>query len=509
MSSLELPASELFDTPPPPRPTTPPLRRGFVRVLLVLTLLTTLVYGIPFVAERTGYAYEAGRAHAATEALAKLGEDGQVERANTLFRLASRAVAPAVVHIDTGRKRRDSAAEVLPIGNGGMFAPEFAPLGVGSGVIIDKKNGYIVTNYHVIRGADQITVRVGRGAAQAAQELGHDEKTDLAVLQVKGGRFKVDAGWGDSDKLDVGDWVIAIGSPFNLDSTVTAGIVSATGRRNYMNGARDVYEDFVQTDAAINPGNSGGPLVDLTGKVIGINTAIFSENGGSQGIGLAISSALAKRVTDDIISKGKVVRGYLGVGLDRIDPASLELLKVPETGGVLVTAVQPQSPADRAGLQPGDIITTVGGKPVDDPTTLRNRAASLDVGSKVTIGIVRSGKPQSMEVTIGELPTPNITMLLGLKLKEIPGGQGGNPSAEPVITIEAVAPGSPAAGIGLQPGIQVVGIGQRKIRTLSEYELLAAQSDPNVGLPLRLRFPNGQEALVIVGGPEPKSKTGR
>ncbi len=488
---------------PPPRPTTPPVRRGFVRVLAALSVLTSIVYGIPFVADRTGYAYEAGRARAAIEALATLGEDGQVERANTLFRLASRAVAPAVVHIDTGRKRRESTADAIPIGGGGMFAPEFAPLGVGSGFVIDKKNGYIVTNYHVIRGADQITIRLGRGAAQAALEVGHDEKTDLAVLQVKGGRFKVEAAWGDSDKLDVGDWVLAIGSPFNLDSTVTAGIVSATGRRNYMTGGRDVYEDFVQTDAAINPGNSGGPLVNLSGKVIGINTAIYSENGGSQGIGLAISSSLAKRVTGDIITKGKVVRGYLGISLDAIDPAKHELLKLPESGGVLVTGVQPQSPAARAGLMPGDIITNIAGKAVEDPSGLRNRTANLDVGAKVAVDIVRRGKPLSLEVTIGELPTPNVTAMMGLILREVPPGQNGNTTSEPAVVITDVAPNSPAATIGLQPGIQVVGVGQYKIRGLAEYEQLAAQTDLAIGLPLKLRLPDGREALVYVGGPGP------
>ena len=265
MASFE--PQDQFGPEPPPRPTTPPVRRGFLVILFLLCVAASLVYGIPYVAERTGYAWESGRSRAAIEALDRLEKGGQIARSSELFRMATVAVSPAVVNVETGVQR----------GGGG-----FEPLEAGSGFIIDKEHGYVVTNNHVVRGADKVLVRMSQGGAVAARLVGADPKTDLAVLQIKTD-LKVEAQWGDSDKLDTGDWVLAIGSPYLLDHTVTAGIISATGRKNLRlpNTDADSYQDFLQTNAAINPGNSGGPLINLAGKVIGINTAILtSEHGG-------------------------------------------------------------------------------------------------------------------------------------------------------------------------------------------------------------------------------------
>ena len=294
---------ELVEPPPPPRPTTPPVRLVFLKVLGVMLVLALVVRGIPILVGQAGYAWEAGRSRAATEALAKLNEGDVQDRASILFRMATRAVAPAVVNVRTIVNSAANRGE-----------------GLGSGVIIDKENGYVVTNNHVVKGADKILVRVGRTKEYEATVVGTDERSDLAVLKIPG-PLAVSAEWGDSDKLDVGDWVLAIGSPFALDRTVTAGIVSASGRNNLMSG--DLYEDYIQTDAAINPGNSGGPLIDLHGKVIGINTAVLAPKDGGylgQGIGLAISSSLARRVVDQLIRNKRVVRGYLGVMTEPLSP---------------------------------------------------------------------------------------------------------------------------------------------------------------------------------------------
>ena len=363
---------------PPPRPTTPPVRRGFILALLLLCLAATLVYGIPYMAERTGYSWEAGRSRAATEALKKLDAAGVIDRSSALFRMATTAAAPAVVNIRNWRAGRLPAGVMPPAGGAGRFDRGLLPIAAGSGVVIDKTNGYIVTNNHVIKDADEVVVRLGRGGEWPARVVGADPKTDLAVLQVKA-PFETEAAWGDSDKLDIGDWVLAIGSPFELDRTVTAGIVSATGRSNLRIIGDGAYEDFIQTDAAVNPGNSGGPLIDLRGHVIGINTAIYSpsaENGqraegGNVGIGFAISSNLARRVVEELIKNGRVSRGYLGVILEDAGSDAARKAGVKETSGALVFALDPDGPAAVAGIQPNDVIVKLGNHEIADRTSLR------------------------------------------------------------------------------------------------------------------------------------------
>ena len=301
-----------FDEPPP-RPTTPPVRRGFLLVLFVLSLAALVVYGVPYVAERTGYAWESGRARA------DIGSPG----ASSTRPESSIARPPCFAWRRRPFRRRSSTCNrfergaeakgfrACPLG-GNRMTPGFQSSELGSGVIIDKAKGYVVTNNHVVKDADRIMVRLGPGDEVRARLVGADPKSDLAVLQIKAD-LKVQAEWGDSDQLDIGDWVLAIGSPLGFDHSVTAGIVSATER----NGLRiSEYESFIQTDAAINPGNSGGPLVNLAGKVVGINTAIITQSGGYEGIGLAIPSSQARRVVESLIKDGKVVRGYLGVRLD-------------------------------------------------------------------------------------------------------------------------------------------------------------------------------------------------
>jgi serine protease Do len=479
---------------PPPRPTTPPVRRGFLWVLIVLCFMASLVYGIPYVAEQSGYAWESGRSRAAMETLEKLDKAGVISRSSALFRMATTAVAPAVVHVQTRRARRDPNIPGLPLGGGQRFGRGLEEMGLGSGVIIDKDNGYVVTNNHVIKDADEIVVRLSHGIDLPARLVGADAKTDLAVLKIHA-ELKVAAAWGDSDKLDPGDWVLAIGSPFAIDRTVTAGIVSATERNDLQ---INEYESFIQTDAAINPGNSGGPLIDLNGKVVGINAAIISKSGGYEGIGLAIPSSMAKRVVESLIKEGKVVRGYLGVRIQPLTPALVKEFHLPDTKGSIVTEVQPGSPAERAGLQVGDVIVKLGDREVRDPAGLRNETAGMAIGLKTPLTYYREGKPNTVDVTIAELRSSPVLATLGFRVRELPQANAG--PGESLLIIDDVQPGSPAHRAGLQPGLRIVGVGRTPVHNKAEYDAAAASFNPAEGLPLRIETPDGQTAFVTVGG---------
>jgi serine protease Do len=478
---------------PPPRPTTPPVRRGFLLVLAILCLVAGVVYGVPLVAFRMGYAYEAGRAQAASEALAKLDKAGVINRASALFHEATTAVAPAVVSVITSRAIRRG---ILPGFQGGQLGQEYVE-GLGSGVIIDKDNGYVVTNHHVIKGADSIQVKLPLGTELPAKLVGADPQTDLAVLQVKG-PLMAEAHWGDSSAVEIGDWVLAIGSPYALDRTVTAGIVSATGRTNLRlvsEGAS--YQDFIQTDAAINPGNSGGPLVDLRGTVVGINTAILSQTGGYQGIGLAISSAMAKRIVEQLIKTGRVVRGFLGIMFQPLDRALAQKLGLEKPLGVVITNVEPESPADRAGLRPGDVVVALDGKDLDDWMAFRTRIANLAAGTKIRLTYYRDGRRETAEVIIGEMP---ILTAMGLLLRDPTPAEAAEGDG-PIIT--GVIPGS-IADRSLPPhlrkGLAIVEVGGRRVQTKAECDAAANALDPSQGIALRLRLPDGRLGQMTLGG---------
>ncbi|HWE38137.1 MAG TPA: trypsin-like peptidase domain-containing protein [Isosphaeraceae bacterium] len=498
-----------FDPHAPLRPTTPPVRRGFLLTLALLCLAASLVYGIPFILDRAGYAWEAGRSRAAIEALDKLEKAGKINDASVLFRMAATAVSPAVVNIHTETEFRGPNGQVQALG-----------IGLGSGVVIDKDKGYIVTNHHVIKDAIKIEVRLGRGQAIPARVVGADPQTDLAVIQVRGG-LPVAARWADSDKVAMGDWVLAIGSPFALDQTVTAGIVSATGRNNLRIIGEGGYEDFIQTDAAINPGNSGGPLIDLAGRVVGINTAIYSppvngngngrgerrgsphgEVGFNTGIGFAISSNMARRVVEQLVKEGRVIRGYLGVRIQdfsALAPAHAEALKVREGQGAVVSDVEPDSPAARSGLKNDDVIVEIGGREVVGAAGLRNIISSLGVGTRVPVRYYRDGKPRRGEVTIGEMPT---LVALGLRLRDLPPHLLRRLPDEPgsAVVVEQVAPGSPAEEKGLAPGMRVLGVGDQPVRSKAECEHAVARLIPGKAVPLRVRGADGRDYTIRLGG---------
>jgi serine protease Do/serine protease DegQ len=322
-------------------------------------------------------------------------------------------VRPAVVHLGTIQKAKSRRGPNVPQGNDDPFfrdffnqffgsegpdsRSEFRRPGLGSGVIIDKR-GLVLTNFHVVKGADEILIRLSDKREYRGQILGTDPKTDLAVVKFQPDHEITVASLGNSDALRVGEWAIAIGNPFGLDQTVTVGVISATGRSDV---GIATYENFIQTDASINPGNSGGPLVNLKGQVIGVNTAIVAAG---QGIGFAIPINMVKRVVDQLVDKGKVVRGWLGVALQPLSPDLAQSLGLAGTNGAVVGSTITGSPAAQAGLQQGDVIVTYDNTLVDDYRHVQRLVAETRVGKSVTLQIVRKKQKMDLAVTIAEVP---------------------------------------------------------------------------------------------------------
>jgi serine protease Do len=283
--------------------------------------------------------------------------------------------------------------------HGGTEMPSVPPASLGSGFIVDAAQGFIVTNAHVIQDADEVRVTLHDDTTMPAEVIGRDEKTDLALLKVKTKHPLTAVSFGDSSPMRVGDWVLAIGNPFGLGGTVTTGIISAQ-QRDINAGP---YDDFIQTDASINRGNSGGPMFDMQGRVIGINTAIYSPSGGSVGIGFAIPSNLAKPIIDQLMKYGKTRRGWLGVRIQTVTDDIAESLGVETSGGALVASVTPTGPAEKAGLKPGDIILEFDGKSVSQMRTLPRIVAETEIGRNVDLVYWRDGKKEKTKVAVGEL----------------------------------------------------------------------------------------------------------
>src|SRR5438477_1172751 len=285
--------------------------------------------------------------------------------------------------------------------NGGRRQPRtFKERSLGSGVIVTK-DGYILTNNHVEDGADEIKVARDKDKKQfTAKVIGRDPRTDIAVLKIDAKDLPFIT-FADSDKIEVGDVVLALGNPFGIGQTVTMGIVSATGRGGM--GIED-YEDFIQTDAAINPGNSGGALVDAEGRLVGLNTAILSRSGGSQGVGFAIPANLARSVMDQLIKSGKVERGFLGVGIQDLTPELARQFNVKDTQGALVSSVTPDSPADKAGLKSGDVIVEFNGRAVPDSRHLKLQVAETAPGSSTPVRVMRDGVNKMLSLTVKAMP---------------------------------------------------------------------------------------------------------
>ena len=431
------------------------------------------------------------------------------------FVAVSKRVTPAVISITSSKLVKSGPQGLDGQGNPFDFFRLPAPQGrsqrsqrstsLGSGVIVSA-DGLAVTNNHVVEEADQIEAVLPDKRRFKAVIVGTDPKTDMAVIRLTGAKNLPSVPWGDSKAVQVGEWVLAIGNPMGLSSTVTAGIISAEGRADV--GVAE-FEDFLQTDAAINPGNSGGALVTMRGELVGINTAIASRSGGSVGIGFAIPSRMAKPVMEALVASGKVTRGYLGIGLE---PMTAELAQhfrwSDPSKGILIAEVQPKTPAAGAGLQDGDIIVGLNGETVREVNQFRNTIALTKPGTKVTLDIVRSGKPQTLTVTLAELPgsrerpaakpdanpatelgfdVQNVTPELADKL-ELPDSAHG-------AVVTSVQPDSAADNAGLEQGDLIVAINRRPVHDTGD--LNKAASHLRAGDSVLLRVQRGDAGRYL------------
>jgi serine protease Do len=379
------------------------------RLLWILAVLC-LALVLPQLAEKVQYGLTRGqlraRADAASAELAKLGQTAELVKlsdTSKAFRLVASRIEPSVVHIDTSQEvemgRNRSSDEW-----GLQFPPgrrRFERQGQGSGVVVDAENGYVLTNFHVVQNASRVQVNLSDGRTILNEDIdvvGYDVLTDLAVLRLRAANLTA-AVWGDSLELQVGDWVLAVGNPYGLDRTVTSGIVSATQRRGFGHG---VYQNFLQTDAAVNPGNSGGPLLNIQGELIGITTAIIGE--AYQGISFAIPSEVAKDVYERLKEKGRVARGWLGVQLQEITPDIARQLNLKGQNGAFVSGILRGSPAEEAGVEPGDLVIEWNGQKVTGNAELPLLVASSQIGSKIQVKILRDGIAHVLTVKIAERP---------------------------------------------------------------------------------------------------------
>lgn len=425
------------------------------------------------------------------------------------FRNAADAIRPSVVSITsekTLRVGRQVMQPMLPDQFRRFFGEDFGfffnnpspgqksiQQGYGSGVIVSR-DGYVLTNNHVVADADQVVVKTQDNVEHTAKVIGTDPKTDVAVLKINASNLAA-ASLANSEEARVGDWVIAVGGPFGLENTVTAGIISATGRDAV--GIAD-YENFLQTDAAVNPGNSGGPLVNLRGEVVGINTAIASRSGSSAGIGFAIPSNLAKTVMDDLIPDGKIERGFLGAAIQDLTKELAKSFNYDGRDGVLVSDVSKGGPAEKAGLKSGDIIIHFNGRPLNHARQLRNTVAQTHPDSTVDVEIFRDGKRQTVPVKIGLLDDKMVLSAdqsqssstdLGLTVQtQTPelSRQLGYKDDQKGVVITEVETGSVAARAGLQPEQVILSINDREVTDARSFQELLKEHDLARGLRLQV-----------------------
>ncbi len=429
-------------------------------------------------------------------------------------------VTPAVVHI---RVEKTIKATGGMFGGGDQFynnpffqqffGPQFRfqqpknykQQAQGSGFIITK-DGYILTNNHVVQGADTITVILTDKQELKAKLIGTDPQTDIALIKINDGNDLPTVTLGDSDTLQVGEWAIAIGNPFGLSQTVTVGVISAKGRDQV--GIND-YENFIQTDAAINPGNSGGPLLNIHGEVIGINSALYTKSGGYMGIGFAIPINMAKSIEAQLKAHGKVIRGWLGVVIQDVDENLAKSFNLKKPEGILVSQVEAGSPAEKAGLKQGDVIISLNNRKLDNVNDLRNTIALTAPNTKVDLEIIRDGKAKDVALSIGEQPSnlgrPSIVSEKGSPLKQFGiAFQNLTPDLEEQfgykhdqgIIISEVQAGSPAAMAGLKPGLLVEEVNKQRVHNMRELERILKKSPNQNRILLRVR--NGDYSQYVV-----------
>ncbi len=439
----------------------------------------------------------------------------------TSFAPIVRNAQPAVVSITSTKVVKVSGDEGLaPFFDDPMFRQFFGDKGVGpqnrsgkpreqreqglgSGVIVSP-DGYILTNNHVIEGANQIEVVTSDRRELKGRVIGADPKTDIAVIKVEAKNLPA-LPIADSSQAQVGDIALAIGNPFGIGQTVTMGIISATGRGNL--GIED-YEDFIQTDAAINPGNSGGALINTSGQLIGVNTAILSRAGGNQGVGFAVPANLARSVMNQLLRNGKVMRGYLGVMIQPVTPEIAKAFNLQDARGALVGEVTPDGPAAKAGLMQGDVITELNGERVDESRALRLKTGELAPGSTVRLKVIRNGSPREVNVTLGELPNekeaasneqPENSSPNGLSVESLTpqiARQFALPSNLSGVVVTGVQDGSRADDAGLRRGDVIQQVNRQPVRNLAEFERVMKQSGDKSTLLLVNR--NGHTSFIVI-----------
>lgn len=465
--------------------------------------------------------------------------DGGIEnlrQTGKAFASVARAVSPSVVFIQVEGKASAGNGLPIPFGENWPFGNDFferffgdpsqpsprapnpnAPpnerrmMGQGSGFIFAAKNGvlsnksYVLTNNHVVENADKVHVTLQDGREFEAKITGRDAHSDLAVIELAVGGLPV-LNFADSSKLEVGEWVVAIGNPFGLSHTLTAGVVSAKGRTSI--GIND-YEDFIQTDAAINPGNSGGPLVNLSGEAVGINTAIFSRSGGYMGIGFAIPSNLAKTIAWQLIESGEVSRGFLGVVIQPLTQALAESFNVKLRDGILIAEVNDGSPAQQAGLRQGDVVVAMDGEPINDVGSFRNRVALTPPGNRVTLTIVREGKREDVAVTVGKLsadkmaaaagPGRSTEQAIGLTVQTLTPQLAAQLDAKPGegVVVTQVEPSSIAALAGINPGAIILQVDRKPVNSVAAFQQ-AIKSRRGSGHTLLLVRQDGAQRFVAL-----------
>ena len=384
-------------------------------------------------------------------------------------------------------------------------APPSAPRkaeGQGSGFIVNDR-GLVITNNHVVSDADEIIVRLKDGREFDAELIGADQPSDVALLKIDGENLPV-VPLGDSENLQVGQWVLAVGNPFGLSDTVTAGIVSAKGRSSV--GIVDM-ENFIQTDASINPGNSGGPLVNLDGEVVGINTAILSRSGGSVGIGFAIPINMAKSIVDQIVNHGEVTRGFLGVLMQPLTSDLAESFGLENKGGVLISEVNQDSPADKGGLKSGDIVLELNDKAVRDMGQFRNRVSMIAPGTTVKMKVFRNGQSKDLKVTVGERPSAFVSTNRPAKAKDDSLGLSLQPLNEKLreqlklqnergVVVTEVAPDSPAAEAGIVPGCLIMEVNQKAVGSLEDFQA-AVENNEGDNILVRVEY-QGQTRFAVI-----------
>lgn len=412
------------------------------------------------------------------------------------FQSVARKVEPSVVHITA--LRRVPVVERVGFFTQPTGRTQLKPVSLGSGAIVSR-DGYIVTNNHVVASAEVVNVRLSDGReVNDAKVVGRDALTDVAIIKIEGQDNLVPVEFADSDSLEVGEWVVAIGSPFGFDKTVTAGIISAKGRSGIgLPGQEEgtTYQDFIQTDAAINPGNSGGPLLNLEGRIIGVNSAIASRAGGSEGIGFAIPSNMVRAVMDSIIANGRVVRSWLGVNLADLAATDRQTRGLTAGEGVMVDQVVPDGPADKAGLKPGDVIMKFQGRPMARLPQLRAAIALAPPGTKAELDIVRDGKARSVTVELGDQSQGIAAATggtyfpdVGLTLKPLTTAQAKRIGFRGLVVV-AVESGSPAENAEFEPNDIIVAVDGEPVEDTAAFSSRIDQAD----------LSNGAELSVIRG----------